>query len=313
MAAVVSDERDRNPVISDAIQGAYVDLPQLTRLRWRPLREPKVRRQRSRDVGARAARLRGRGMDFEEVRPYQPGDDARSIDWRVTARKSRPHTKVYKEEKERPTLVVVDQTQSMFFGSRVRLKSVAGAELAALAAWRTLERNDRIGGVVVGNDQGHFFKPQRSAKALVRFLAEVTRQNRLLDRSSHATQRGIDATLLSRIAAIARTNHHVYIISDFAFADEAWFRELYRIARHNSVTALHVYDPLERRLPPADVYTMTDGTKRWHFDSGNVELARQYETRFDARRQHLADTFARQSIAFVSIATDEPSQIGLAW
>ena len=100
--------------------------------------------------GRHASRLRGRGLNFEELRDYLPGDDIRTIDWRVTARKNKPHTKVFREERERPTLIVVDQTQNMFFGSRLRLKSVAAAEVAARIAWQNLNAGDRVGGIVIG-------------------------------------------------------------------------------------------------------------------------------------------------------------------
>ena len=107
-------------------------------------------------AGTKLSNFKGRGVDLAEVRAYQPGDDVRSIDWRVTARTNKTHTKIFREERERPTLIVIDQTQSMFFGSNTRLKSVCAAEIAARIAWQTVENGDRVGGVVVetaGADQ----------------------------------------------------------------------------------------------------------------------------------------------------------------
>ena len=114
---------------ASALTGAYVELSDLLALRHRraPSRQQASLR-RGHQAGSRLSKLRGRGVDFSEVRLYQPGDDVRSIEWRVTARKNKPHTKVFREERERPTLVVIDQSQSLFFGSRNRLKSVAAAE-----------------------------------------------------------------------------------------------------------------------------------------------------------------------------------------
>src|SRR5262249_17765333 len=113
------------------LRGAFVDLADLIALRGvrLPIRTNAAIASGPHG-GSRLSRQRGRGVDFAEVRMYQPGDDVRSIDWRVTARKARPHTKVYREERERPTLIVVDQCRSMFFGSKIRLKSVAAAECA---------------------------------------------------------------------------------------------------------------------------------------------------------------------------------------
>jgi hypothetical protein len=135
-------------VTDQLLRGAYVELNDLLALRFRPLGESRLAATVvSARGGTRLSRQRGRGIDFSEVRLYQPGDDVRTIDWRVTARKNVPHTKVFREERERLTLIVVDQSQSMFFGSRVRLKSVAAAEFAGLAAWRAIRQNDRVGGV----------------------------------------------------------------------------------------------------------------------------------------------------------------------
>src|SRR5580765_590341 len=131
------------------LRGAFVNIADLIALRAVPL---PIRTNNARASGphggSRLSRQRGRGVDFAEVRLYQPGDDVRSIDWRVTARKAKPHTKVYREERERPTLIVVDQSRAMFFGSRVRMKSVAAAECAALLAWHSVDAGDRVGGLV---------------------------------------------------------------------------------------------------------------------------------------------------------------------
>ena len=114
-----------------------------------------AKKQKVRSVlgGKHASKLRGRGLDFEEVRNYVAGDDIRNIDWKVTARTQKTHSRVYSEEKEKPTLIVVDQSKSMFFGSQHKMKSVVAAELAALASFRILKEGDRVGGIVFADDQ----------------------------------------------------------------------------------------------------------------------------------------------------------------
>jgi uncharacterized protein (DUF58 family) len=148
------------------LRGATVSVEELIALRGvkLPLRTA-VSATSGPHGGSRLSRHRGRGVDFAEVRLYQPGDDVRSIDWRVTARKAKPHTKVYREERERPTLIVVDQSRAMFFGSRVRMKSVAAAECAALLAWHSVDAGDRVGGLVYDDVTEYAFKPFRSARA----------------------------------------------------------------------------------------------------------------------------------------------------
>src|SRR5690606_25655237 len=119
-------------------------------------------------AGRHASRLRGRGLNFDEIRHYLPGDDIRQIDWKVTARTREPHSRIYTEERERPALMVVDQRLSMFFGSRRQLKSVTAAEAAALVAWRTIAVKDRVGMVLFDDAECVTIRPQRSASGVMR-------------------------------------------------------------------------------------------------------------------------------------------------
>ena len=98
-------------------------------------------------AGGYRSKFRGRGMDFDEVRTYQPGDDIRNIDWRVTARTGKPHTKLFKEERERPVFLLIDQSKHLFFGSRNALKSVVAARAASLLVWASINAGSRIGGI----------------------------------------------------------------------------------------------------------------------------------------------------------------------
>ncbi|HEY6130551.1 MAG TPA: DUF58 domain-containing protein, partial [Halioglobus sp.] len=142
--------------INAPAHGAYVQLNELIALRF-PAQQIKLgRRKRALNslAGPIKSNFRGRGIDFEEVRSYQPGDDIRTIDWRVTARTGSAHTKLFREERERPVMVVIDQRGSMFFGSTHCFKSVLAAQLASLLAWSALHGGDRVGGLVF-NDEGH--------------------------------------------------------------------------------------------------------------------------------------------------------------
>ena len=136
--------------LQTALKGAYVSLNDLLSLRhrlsghWGETSTQKTGNQ----SGIKLSKYNGRGIEFSEVRAYQIGDDIKSIDWRVTARKNKPHTKIFQEEREHPTIVAVDQTQSMFFGSGARLNSVAAAEFSSRIAWQRLYFGDRVGGVV---------------------------------------------------------------------------------------------------------------------------------------------------------------------
>ena len=162
------------------LTGAYVSINDLVRLTSAHGKVLKRKRKARKLAGDRFSRQRGRGVDFDEVRLYQPGDDVRNIDWNVTARKNEPHTKVFTEEREKPTLVVVDQSATMFFGTKLRLKSVVAAEIAARLAWVTLAHHDRVGGIVFGLEGTLTTKPFRDSRAVVKLLRDVVATNQAL-------------------------------------------------------------------------------------------------------------------------------------
>ena len=109
-------------------------------------------------------------MEYDESRLYQPGDDIRNIDWRVTARTGKPHTKLFREERERPVHVWVDLRAPMFFATRGKYKAVRAAELASLFAWTACQQGDRIGGIVFSDNSHHELKPQRGKSAVLRLI-----------------------------------------------------------------------------------------------------------------------------------------------
>src|SRR4249919_1021128 len=143
--------------------GVYVDLDQLIALEQKGRKVSLLPRQPVQSLlsGRYASRMRGRGLNFEEIRDYRTGDDVRSIDWKVTARLQKPHVRVFNEERDRQGLIVVDQRLSMFFGSRLAMKSVTAAETAAVIAWRVLNVGDRVGGVVFNDSDIIEVRPQR--------------------------------------------------------------------------------------------------------------------------------------------------------
>src|SRR5215468_9627102 len=134
----------------EKMPGVYVGFDDLLALEHRGRRVSFLPRQPVHSLlsGRFASRMRGRGLNFEEIRDYRPGDDVRAIDWKVTARLRAPHVRVFNEERDRPAVLLVDQRLSMFFGSRLAMKSVAAARAAAIAAWRVLGVGDRVGAIV---------------------------------------------------------------------------------------------------------------------------------------------------------------------
>jgi uncharacterized protein (DUF58 family) len=199
-------------------------------------------------AGRHASRLRGRGLAFDELRRYAPGDDVRTIDWRSTARLRVPHVRVYDEERERPVLLLVDQRRPMFFGSRHAMKSVTAAEVAALGAWRALAAGDRVGAVVFGDDELVELRPHRSRNRVLRVLHEVSRLNQALRDAPPATA---SVTLNDALQAALRRKAHnqlVVLISDLDGADADTQRLATLLAAHNDVLVIAVYDPLGASL-----------------------------------------------------------------
>ena len=299
--------------------GAYVQLAQLLALRHKQPAQPTS--ATSSVVGNRAglklSKIKGRGVDFAEVRAYQPGDDVRTIDWRVTARKNKPHTKIFREERERPTLIAVDQTQNMFFGSKIRLKSVAAAELAARIAWQNLAAGERVGGIVIGNHEQALHRPFRTTKAVARFLNDVATYNQVLQRAqNHSESAAAHASVnegMLRARRLTNTNYRIFVISDFSGALELWREHLHQLARHNQVIAVHVNDPLEAHLPPADHYSVTDGQQRLQLFTGDSQLNRRYEERFNAHTSALISLCMHEAMRYVDIQTTNVRLDQMSW
>jgi uncharacterized protein (DUF58 family) len=219
-------------------------------------------RQPARSVlnGRHASRLRGRGLSFEELRGYLPGDDIRAIDWRATARRGEPQVKVMTEERDRPALIVVDQRMSMFFGSRLNMKSVTAAEAAALAAFRILDQADRVGGIVFGDERLAEVRPQRSRAALDRFLTALADANGLL-RADAPAVRPMDLNrVLHAVARIAARNHLIIVLSDFDGIDEQTHRLVAGLARHNDLLLGLVSDPFAEDVPAGLRLVVSDGS-----------------------------------------------------
>jgi uncharacterized protein (DUF58 family) len=165
-----------------ATAGVYADLDALVRLQFQARGFSFLPHQpvHSLLAGRHASRLRGRGLNFEGIRRYLPGDDIRTMDWHITARTRKPHIRVYTEERDRPVLLVVDQRLSMFFGSQRAMKSVVAAEVAALAAWRALAGGDRVGALVFNDLDSVEITPQRSRRQVLRLLQAVVEKNHAL-------------------------------------------------------------------------------------------------------------------------------------
>ena len=265
------------------VRTRFVDLVALRRLARQLNLNKRVRGHRM--LGARRARMSGRGMEFEEVRAYQPGDDARAIDWRVTARLSEPHTKLFHEERERPAIIMLDLRAGMCFGSRRCFKSVLATEAGALLAWASLASGDQVGGLVVGRELGEV-RPRRHRREALRLLRLANAQNNALDMDERGAWPGL-ADAARGLRRIAATGSTVYAISDFRDIDDEASEQLSLLCRHAKLIALHVSDPLERELPTGGDYAFSDGRERLNLNTAGTLLRERFRKRMDAALDQL--------------------------
>jgi uncharacterized protein (DUF58 family) len=248
--------------VASTSEGVHVTTEQLVALESRARDLAFVQKARSHQLleGRMQSALRGRGLIFEELRQYLPGDDIRSIDWRVTARIGSPVVRVYGEEKERPALILVDQRINMFFGSRRAMKSVTAAEAAMLCAWRILGSGDRIGGFVVGNAGISEVRPHRSRNAVIALADRIAAKNAELSATfaGSPAPKALDEAL-SKVAAMAHHDHLVIIISDFDGYGETTRHLLLQLSTTNDVICLLVYDPFLLELPTSGDIVVSGG------------------------------------------------------
>ena len=242
-------------------------------------------RQPARSVlnGRHASRLRGRGLNFEELRGYLQGDDVRSIDWKVTARAGEPHVRVYTEERDRPALIILDQRMSMFFGSRLNMKSVTAAETAALAAFRILDQGDRVGGIVFSDELLAEIRPLRSRRTLDAFIAAIADANALLRADAPVVEPMAINRPLEAAFRIARRDHLVLVISDFDSIDARTETLLGGIARHNDLVLVNVSDPLAYDIKDDLQLVVSDGRLQAEIDTRSGKV-RQSLTEFISER-----------------------------
>lgn len=294
--------------------GVHVELDDLIRLRYRASGFSFLPRQpvHSLLAGRRGSRLRGRGLDFEELRAYLPGDDVRTMDWRVTARTRKPHVRVYTEERDRPVLLVVDQRLSMFFGSRRAMKSVVAAEAAALAAWRVLRAGDRVGALVFDDDEVVEIPAHRSRARVMRILEVVMQKNRALgvDGARRANPAMLDETL-DRALRTATHDWLVCLITDAAGASGGTVRRVTKLSAHNDVLVVFVHDPLEAAFPDAGRLVMAAGDRQLEIDTSESALRARYHDEFAGRVARIHELSRRRRIPVLPLDTvdDVPGQV----
>ena len=280
-----------------------------------PLKPGRIRSQSS---GAYQSAFKGRGMEFDEVRPYMPGDDARTLDWRVTARTGKPHTKLFREERERAVLLWVDLRSPMFFATRGAFKAVRAAQAAAMLAWSATHQGDRLGALIFNEDEHVELRPRRGKQALLGTLQQLA-MPQLWQMRSGRNGRNAQTTpdvsplnaSLSRLRRVAQPGSLIVLLSDFSGLDEQGSAHLAQLARHNDMILVDFHDPLEAELPPPGRYRVSDGSNDINMDTAARDLRARYQQRFAARQAELQQLCQRHHMNLLRLSTVDNPLAGL--
>lgn len=289
-------------------ENVFLTLEHLLRFEWlQSVLNFKVGKQKSNSVlsGRFASRLRGRGLDFEEARPYVIGDDIRKIDWRVTAKTGTTHTKVFTEEKEKPAFIFVDQSPTMGFGSVNKTKSVVAGELAAITAYKILKGGDRVGGLVFKGDTYDLITPKRDQRNVLQFLQKIVDANAEIYNQHEFEYEAQLKDMISKLQNIITHDYIVIIISDFYRYNPETIQYMSMLSQHNDVILIKLFDPMEEELPN-DKLTLTNNTKQIsllkHRDKVVEDLKTDFQSNYDAFKKEIE----KYNITLFKINTVDP-------
>ena len=261
--------------------------------------------------GAYLSPFKGRGMDFDESRMYQAGDDIRNIDWRVTARTGAAHTKVFREERERAVLMWVDYRRPMFFATQGAFKSVLAARAAALLAWSAIQHGDRLGGLIFSEQEHEELRPQRGDKAVLHFIKKLANHPAWTEHENAPDENGTVVQSLIRLRRVAKPGSLVILFSDFHNFGPQAESHLIQLSRHNDVIMLFFHDPLESRLPPGGLYQISDGHQSMLLNTADAGICTAHRQKFQQHQDTLKTLCRRYGLFFLSCATNAPLELTL--
>lgn len=298
--------------------GVYVSLEELIRLGAQASGFSFLPRQPVHSIlsGRHSSKLRGRGMDFNELKPYRQGDDNKHIDWKATRRTGKAYVRIYNEERDRSVWILLSQQESMFFGSSSSMKSVSAAHAAALALFRVLSVGDRAGAVIYNDVEHSVFRPQKGRKNVMRILEEVVRQNAQLKAEKTKEEAAENSSAvndntqfiqgLKAISALARHDDLIVLIGDGSGLDKAAMKLITELSVHNDILALLIYDPLEKKLPAQNNVLFTDSTDFIDINTSDKGLRTRFENLFAAKMERLEHASRTRAIPLLKISTGEP-------
>jgi uncharacterized protein (DUF58 family) len=258
--------------------------------------------------GGHLSPYKGRGVEFDESRPYQAGDDLRTIDWRVTARTGKPYTKVFREERNRPVFLWLDLRSPMMFATKGAFKAVVAAEAAALIGWSAIGNGDQLGGLVLSDDEHQELRPRLGRRAALRLMQLMTAPSSwsaARDGGSEPVAVAVTAQALLRLTRVTRPGSMLFLISDFANFDEASERHIRQLAARSDVFLIQIYDPVEAELPPPGRYRIQVAQRAFTIDTSDKSTRARHCQAFKDRCDRLAAIAKVSGVRLLSCATNQ--------
>lgn len=247
--------------------------------------------------------FKGRGMEFEEVRAYNLSDDIRDIDWRVTARKDEPYTKVFNEEKDREIVVLLDLSATMIFGTKNELKSVTACKIAALIGWLAIRNKDRFGMVIFDGKDAFYYKAQSNFAHLMSVFNKISQKSaEVLD----SVESGDISKAFDLLQYHQKGRGTIFILSDFYDFNQEKIKKLSALGKRNQIYCLNIFDVLEDFAPQDGIYAAAYKTERTIFDTSSAEFKNAYRQYFAEKRDFLKSTCRKLHCNYMEIRTDIP-------
>ena len=252
-------------------------------------------------AGEYSSVFKGRGMEFDEVRQYVPGDDVRTIDWNVTARTGTPHVKRFVEERELTVVLVVDLSSSGGFGSQVQLKNEVAAEICALLAFSAIRNQDKVGLILFTERIEKYVPPKKGKKHVLRVIRE------LLDHQPRGGETDIGGAL-EYLMRVVKKRAVVFLVSDFLAPPDSFERPLKLASRRHDVVAITIADPREQEVPSLGLLELEDMEtgESMLIDTASLRIRRSYRERAEREARARRDLLRRIDVDGVAVETDRP-------
>ena len=289
---------------SDRYKGLAVEVRDLiAQQKYLPYLALQPNKLTSNRAGEVKSAFKGRGMEFEEVRAYNFSDDIRDIDWRVTARKSEPYTKIFNEEKDREIVVVLDLSAGMVFGTKNELKSVTAAKLTALIGWLTVRNKDRFGLLLYDGESATYYKPQNNYAGLMYAFNQISKKTHQILQNSKI---GDISRALDELQYHQKGKGTIFILSDFHGVDTEKFKKIAVLARKHQIYCINIFDVLEENAPQDGTYAAQYEKDKLIFDSSSDNFKSLYRQYFGQNRENLKKNCQKFLCKYMEIRTDIP-------